>query len=419
MDVAAPRRRRARRLAHVRRRQSLATRRPDAPAQRRRRRAPAQPEASRGRHAARRDRTRSSTSTSNYGHGFHSNDVRGVVRDARGDAAHARHGRGGRRARAPVRALGPRGRALAARPRQRDGVERRRRDDRGRAAPRTARASSSRRASRSRVARRRSATSRSPQSAFSGEPRERRRRSRSRRSRRGRAACRRATRSGPASRARASASSASAIGPPPTTASSWRPASPQFDLHVGYRHRRFDVALDIENLFDGQFRSARSTPSSRLRTEPAIGAPVPPGFTCGANARLAGAAAVARPLLRLRGRRLHARVPLHRAAHRHVLPRLTMKPWLALPPPVRVRRPHDRRRRRRIRRLGHERRRGLVVARRSCRTPSRPAPSRRHTEPRRAATTRTRCSSAAEIVFVVRTRDDARARSRRRRSTSP
>lgn len=65
------------------------------------------------------------------------------------------------------------------------------------------------------------------------------------------------------------------------------PGFTQFDLHVGYRHRRFDVALDVENLFNGVFRSAQFATVSRLAGEPAIGSPVPEGFSCGRNARLA------------------------------------------------------------------------------------------------------------------------------------
>jgi TonB family protein len=63
----------------------------------------------------------------------------------------------------------------------------------------------------------------------------------------------------------------------------------QLDLHLGYRHRWFDVALDVENLLDGQFRSAQFATVSRLPTEPAVGAPVPAGLSCGNNARLAPA----------------------------------------------------------------------------------------------------------------------------------
>jgi TonB family protein len=64
------------------------------------------------------------------------------------------------------------------------------------------------------------------------------------------------------------------------------PGWTQFDLHVGYKHRRFDVALDIENLFDQKFQSAAFDTTSRLRTDPAMGAPIPSGFSCGANARV-------------------------------------------------------------------------------------------------------------------------------------
>jgi len=67
------------------------------------------------------------------------------------------------------------------------------------------------------------------------------------------------------------------------------PGFTQVDLHVGYRHRRFDLALDVENLLNGNYRSAQFSTVSRLRTEPAIGTPVPAGFGCGAHARLATA----------------------------------------------------------------------------------------------------------------------------------
>jgi hypothetical protein len=67
------------------------------------------------------------------------------------------------------------------------------------------------------------------------------------------------------------------------------PGFTQFDVHLGYRRRWFDLALDIENLLNGQFRSAQFATVSRLQTEPGIGAPVPPGFGCGNNARLAPA----------------------------------------------------------------------------------------------------------------------------------
>lgn len=67
------------------------------------------------------------------------------------------------------------------------------------------------------------------------------------------------------------------------------PGFTQLDLHLGYRHRWFDVSLDIENLLNGDYRSAQFATVSRLRTEPAIGSPVPAGFSCGSNARLAPA----------------------------------------------------------------------------------------------------------------------------------
>jgi outer membrane receptor protein involved in Fe transport len=59
------------------------------------------------------------------------------------------------------------------------------------------------------------------------------------------------------------------------------------DLHTGYRLRRFDLAFDVENLFNANARSAQFATVGRLRTEPAIGAPIPPGFSCGSNGRLA------------------------------------------------------------------------------------------------------------------------------------
>jgi TonB family protein len=60
-----------------------------------------------------------------------------------------------------------------------------------------------------------------------------------------------------------------------------------FDLHAGYRLRRFDLAFDVENLFNQDSRSAQFATVGRLRDEPAIGAPIPPGFNCGSNGRLA------------------------------------------------------------------------------------------------------------------------------------
>jgi TonB family protein len=65
------------------------------------------------------------------------------------------------------------------------------------------------------------------------------------------------------------------------------PGFTQLDLHLGYRHRWFDVAVDVENLLNGVYRSAQFDTVSRLRNEPAIGQPVPAGFACGSNARLA------------------------------------------------------------------------------------------------------------------------------------
>jgi TonB family protein len=65
------------------------------------------------------------------------------------------------------------------------------------------------------------------------------------------------------------------------------PGFTQVDAHLGYRHRRFDLAFDVENLLNGVYRSAQFDTVSRLRTEPAIGQSVPSGFSCGSKGRLA------------------------------------------------------------------------------------------------------------------------------------
>ncbi len=62
----------------------------------------------------------------------------------------------------------------------------------------------------------------------------------------------------------------------------------QFDAHLGYRQRWFDVAFDVENLLNGAFRSAQFATVSRLRSEPGIGQPLPAGSSCGSQGRLAG-----------------------------------------------------------------------------------------------------------------------------------
>ncbi len=67
------------------------------------------------------------------------------------------------------------------------------------------------------------------------------------------------------------------------------PGFTEVDLHLGFRHRRFDLALDIENLFNGVYRSAQFATVSRLAGEPQVGSAVPAGFSCGRNARLAPA----------------------------------------------------------------------------------------------------------------------------------
>src|SRR5207249_4261537 len=63
-----------------------------------------------------------------------------------------------------------------------------------------------------------------------------------------------------------------------------------FDLHLGYRLRRFDFAFDVENLLDANARSAQFATTGRLPSEPAVGGPVPGGFNCGSSGRLAPSA---------------------------------------------------------------------------------------------------------------------------------
>ncbi|MDP9000460.1 MAG: TonB family protein [Myxococcota bacterium] len=68
------------------------------------------------------------------------------------------------------------------------------------------------------------------------------------------------------------------------------PGFTQVDLHAGYRMRRWDLSIDIENLLNGDYRSAQFDTTSRLRNDPAIGTPLnrlPAGFSCGGNGRLA------------------------------------------------------------------------------------------------------------------------------------
>ena len=67
------------------------------------------------------------------------------------------------------------------------------------------------------------------------------------------------------------------------------PGFTQIDLHLGYRYDRFDLALDVENLLDAQFRAAQFATTSRLQGEAAIGSMVPAGFGCGRSGRLAAA----------------------------------------------------------------------------------------------------------------------------------
>ncbi|HEY4156511.1 MAG TPA: TonB-dependent receptor [Polyangiaceae bacterium] len=65
------------------------------------------------------------------------------------------------------------------------------------------------------------------------------------------------------------------------------PGFTQVDAHIGFRQRWYDVAFDVENLFNGVFRSAQFATVSRLGGEPGIGQPVPAGFRCGSRGRLA------------------------------------------------------------------------------------------------------------------------------------
>ena len=65
------------------------------------------------------------------------------------------------------------------------------------------------------------------------------------------------------------------------------PGFTEVDLHLGYRHRWFDIAFDVENLLDRVFRSAQFATTSRLPNEPAVGTPIPAGFSCGRGGRLA------------------------------------------------------------------------------------------------------------------------------------
>jgi TonB family protein len=60
-----------------------------------------------------------------------------------------------------------------------------------------------------------------------------------------------------------------------------------FDLHAGYRLRYIDIALDIENLFNQSSRAAQFDTTSRMQNEPALGTKVPAQFTCGSTGKLA------------------------------------------------------------------------------------------------------------------------------------
>ena len=61
----------------------------------------------------------------------------------------------------------------------------------------------------------------------------------------------------------------------------------QVDLHLGYRHRWFDIAFDVENLLNGKFRSAQFDTVSRLRTDPKLGTQVAANI-CGDSGYVSG-----------------------------------------------------------------------------------------------------------------------------------
>ena len=65
------------------------------------------------------------------------------------------------------------------------------------------------------------------------------------------------------------------------------PGFTQFDAHLGYRQRWFDIAFDVENLFNGAYRAAQFDTVSRLRNEPGVGQPGSGASSCGSNGRLA------------------------------------------------------------------------------------------------------------------------------------
>ncbi|MDP9036674.1 MAG: TonB-dependent receptor, partial [Myxococcota bacterium] len=64
------------------------------------------------------------------------------------------------------------------------------------------------------------------------------------------------------------------------------PGFTQFDVHAGYRTRRWDLAIDVENLFNGNYRSAQFDTVSRLRTDPVPGTRGVPSNFCGSSGRV-------------------------------------------------------------------------------------------------------------------------------------
>ncbi len=69
------------------------------------------------------------------------------------------------------------------------------------------------------------------------------------------------------------------------------PGYTELDLALGYTLPRFDLALDVENLLNASYHSAAFATVTRLAGEPGVGGAVPAGFGCGSNARFAAAPA--------------------------------------------------------------------------------------------------------------------------------
>ena len=244
--------------------------------------------------AARSSRARSWTSTLNYGHGFHSNDVRGAFAQPAVTPLDARDRRGARRARAALRSLGSGRRAVAARSRQRDGLERRRRHDRGQRARPTAAASSSRRRYELTPWLAADADAHVHEVAVHAPIARTAAGWRWRRSRPGRAALSARHALGPG--VARGGLRFYGIGDRPATddGALSRPASRSSICTSATATAGSTSRSTSRTCSTATFRSAQFATVSRLPGEPAIGAPVPAGFSCGSNARLATAPAAAR-----------------------------------------------------------------------------------------------------------------------------